>query len=334
MQRTSYRQGNQNLVPEQAKTNSMGFVLQVPKITGLSVTFDYFKINQNRVIENFGGAAAIARDELLLDLATKAALAAGTAIGQIDLGSGTANYKGDPSVVRLAPTQADRDFFAAYNASRSPGNQRAVVGGIDILRTSYFNKSEQFTNGFDFDVNYRFPKLAAGQFNLGTNWTYLNDFHAYTAAGSARTEYRNGNSANVGGATPIWRGATTLTWRKDRWGAGLGMYYIGRFTDVNATTTKATWDSLGNPGYIMPVFNNGAYSYRFIVKETMTYNLHLSYRLASSNRWLNQTSVRFGVNNLFNLEPPLSADSRGYEPSVHNSLARGRSFSLQLTKKL
>ena len=63
------------------------------------------------------------------------------------------------------------------------------------------------------------------------------------------------------------------------------MYYIGRFTDLNATTTKATWDSLGNPGYIMPVFNNGAYSYRFIVKETMTYNLHLSYRFAGGGRW-------------------------------------------------
>jgi outer membrane receptor protein involved in Fe transport len=329
--RRSVASGNRQLRPELSTGKSAGIVVEVPGIKGLSVSVDYYEIRQRSIIASGGG---IADDTAALLASTQAELAAGKSIGQIDLGSGTANYKGDPSVVRLAPTQADRDFFAAYNATRAPGNQRAVVGGIDILRTSYFNKSEQFTNGFDFDVNYRFPKLAAGQFNLGTNWTYLNDFHAYTAAGSARTEYRNGNSANVGGATPIWRGATTLTWRKDRWGAGLGMYYIGRFTDLNATTTKATWDSLGNPGYIMPVFNNGAYSYRFIVKETMTYNLHLSYRLASSNRWLNQTSVRFGVNNLFNLEPPLSADSRGYEPSVHNVIARGRSYSLQVTKKL
>jgi outer membrane receptor protein involved in Fe transport len=329
--RRSVASGNRQLRPELSTGKSAGIVVEVPGIKGLSVSVDYYEIRQRSIIASGGG---IADDTAALLAATQAELAAGKSIGQIDLGSGTANYKGDPSVVRLAPTQADRDFFAAYNASRSPGNQRAVVGGIDILRTSYFNKSEQFTNGFDFDVNYRFPKFAVGQFNFGTNWTYLNDFHAYTSAGSARTEYRNGNSSSIGGATPIWRGATTLTWRKDRWGAGLGMYYIGRFTDVNATTTKATWDSLGNPGYIMPVFNNGAYSYRFIVKETMTYNLHLSYRLASSNRWLNQTSVRFGVNNLFNLEPPLSADSRGYEPSVHNVIARGRSYSLQVTKKL
>jgi outer membrane receptor protein involved in Fe transport len=48
---------------------------------------------------------------------------------------------------------------------------------------------------------------------------------------------------------------------------------------------------------------------------------------------LNNTSVRVGVNNLFDAEPPLSSDSRGYDPSLYNTMARGRSYSLQLTKK-
>ena len=329
--RRSVASGNRQLKPETATGKSAGLVVQVPGIKGLSVSVDYYEIRQKSLIASGGG---IADDTAALQAATQAALAAGQAIGSIDLGSGTANYKGDPSVVRLAPTQADRDFFTAYNATRAPGNQRAVVGAIDILRTSYFNKSEQFTNGFDFDVNYRFPAFAVGQFNLNTNWTYLNDFHAYTAAGSSRTEYRNGNSANVGGATPIWRGGTTLTWRKKQWGGGVGMYYTGRYTDVNATTTQATWDSLGNPGYVLPVFSNGSYSYRYVVHDTKSYNVFVSYRITAQNRWLNQTSLRFGVNNLFNAEPPLSADSRGYDPSLYNVMARGRTYSLQITKKL
>ena len=37
---------------------------------------------------------------------------------------------------------------------------------------------------------------------------------------------------------------------------------------------------------------------------------------------------------LFDAKPPLSADSRGYEPSVHNTIARGRTYTLQVTKKL
>lgn len=330
--RRSVASGNRSLQPETSTGKSAGIVVDVPFVKGLSVSVDYWEIRQKSLIASGGG---IADDTAALLAATQAALAAGQAIGSVDLGSGTANYRGDPSVVRLPVTQADRDAFAAFNARQAnPANQRAVVGAIDILRTSYFNKSQQFVNGFDFDVNYRFPQLAIGQFNASTSWTRLNDFHAYTAAGAPRTEYRNGNSANVGGATPIWRGTASLSWRKKQWGAGVGFYYTGRFTDVNATTNLATWESLGRPGYIEPVFNNGAYSYRYVVHDSKSYNLYVSYRLTAQNRWLNQTSFRFGVNNLFDAQPPLSADSRGYEPSLYNVLARGRTFSLQITKKL
>ncbi len=333
--RRSIASGNRDLQPEKSTGKSAGLVVEVPGIKGLSVSVDYWEIRQQDVIASGGG---IADDTAALQAATQAALAAGQTIGQIDLGSGTAAYRGDPSVVRLPPTQADRDFFAAYNATRTPGNQRAVVGAIDYLRTSYFNKAEQFVNGFDFDVNYRFPALAVGQFNFNTSWTRLNDFHAYSLpAGDprrVRTNYRDGNSANAGGATPPWRGSATLTWRRNQWGAGLGFYYIGSYTDLGATTTAATYESLGQPAYIKPIFNNGAYSYRYLVSDSRSYNLYVSYRVATASRWLNGLGVRVGINNLFNAEPPLSSDSRGYDPSVYNVMARGRTYSLQLTKRL
>ena len=332
--RRSVASGNRDLQPEVARGKSAGVVIEVPGVRGLSVSVDYWEIRQRDVIASGGG---IADDTAALLAATQSALAAGQTLGQIDLGSGTGAYKGDPSVLRLPVTQADRDAFAAYNATRAPGNQRAVVGAIDILRTSYFNKAQQFVNGFDFDVSYRFPQLSVGQFRTNTTWTYLNDFHAYSLppgdSRRARANYRDGNSVNAGGATPIWRGSTNLTWKRGDWGAGLGWYYTGSFTDVNITTTKATWDSLGNPGYIRPVLNNGSLSYRFIVKASSSYNLFVTHRLKLPGNWLHHTNVRLGVNNLFNTEPPLSGDSRGYEPSVYNVMARGRTYALQLTRK-
>ena len=45
------------------------------------------------------------------------------------------------------------------------------------------------------------------------------------------------------------------------------------------------------------------------------------------------TSLTVGVNNLFDAKPPLSADSRGYEPSLYNVMARGLTWSAQVTKK-
>ena len=278
-------------------------------------------------------SSSINDDRDALIAATRAALAAGQAIGSIDLGSGTSAYQGDGSVVRLAVTQADRDFFAAYNASRAPADQRAAVGAIDILRTTYFNRSEEFVNGYDFDVTYKFPRMALGNFTLNTSWTYLNDFHAYNSAGASRTDLRWSNSANVGGAAPKWRGTTTLSWRKQRWSASLAAFYTGNYADAGATTTQTIYDSLGQPSYITPYFTNGAFSYRYVVSDSISYNTSVAYRFRAKNKWVGDTTVRVGVVNLLDKEPPLSSDSRGYDPSVYNLMARGRTYSLQLTRQ-
>ena len=123
-QRTVFRQGNEQLQPEEAKTWVAGLVLDVPKVRGLSFAFDYFRLNQNSVIEYIGAPGTLRRDELLLDLATQAALAAGTAVDQIDLGSGTAAYKA------TGPSRAFVARIAACHVQRPPDEQcRPAPGG-------------------------------------------------------------------------------------------------------------------------------------------------------------------------------------------------------------
>lgn len=323
--------GNPDLQPEEAKGKSAGVVIDVPAIKGLSFGADYWEIAQTNVIAASG---SIADDNQALNAATQAALAAGQAIGAIDLGSGTANYRGDGSVVRLAVTQADRDAFALFNSTRTPANQKAVVGAIDILRTTYFNRSSEFVNGMDYDLTYRLPAMALGNFTFNTTWTRLFDFHAYNSAGAARTELLWGNSDAVGGATPKWRGNATLSWRRQQWSASFSAYYIGDYSDAGATTTQSIAGSLGNPKYIVPVFTNGSTVYRYRVNDSISYNASVTYRIRHDNKWLKDTTVRVGVVNLLNATPPLSSDSRGYDPSVYNLMARGQSWSVQITKKL
>lgn len=328
--RRSVAAGNPALSPEESTGKSAGLVVDVPRIKGLSFSVDYWEISQKNVIAASG---SIADDNAALNVATQAALAAGKSIDSIDLGSGTANYQGDPSVGRLAVTQGDKDFFATFNAKQVPGNQKAVVGAIDILRTTYFNKAKEFVSGLDYNVTYRLRPMAIGSFTFASTWTYLTDFHAYNAAGASRTELRGTNIVAVGGATPKWRGTTTLSWRRKGWGAGIGFYYIGSYTDSGATTTQTIYDSLGDPNYIQPVFTNGAYQYRYVVHDSKSYNVFLSYRFSAQNRYLNNTDLRLGVNNVFDAKPPLSSDSRGYDPAVYNTMARGLSWSVQLGRK-
>lgn len=328
--RRSIAAGNPNLQPEESEGKSAGIVFDLPWVKGLSFAVDYWEVRQTSVISSSG---SIADDAAALQAATANALGAGQAVGSIDLGSGTAAYRGDPAVVRLPVTQADRDFFAAYNATRTPGNQRAVVGGIDFLRTTFFNRASQFVNGYDLDATYRLPRTALGNFTVNTTWSYLNDFHSYTSASAPRTDLLGTNSAAVAGATPKWRSNSTVTWRNRGWTAGLSANYLGSYTDSGATTTAAIYESLGRPGYITPVATNGTTVYRYTVSDSIDYNAYLSYNFRNhSNKLLNRTSIRVGVINLFDKIPPLASDSRGYDPSLYNQMARGRSWSFQLTK--
>ena len=330
--RISIAHGNLNLKPETSKSKSAGIVIDIPYVKGLSLSVDYWEIAQKNVIVTGGGIAA---DTAALLAATQAAVASGKSIGSVDLGSGTANYQGDPSVVRMPVTATDIAAFAAYNATQAPGNQRAVVGGISYVNVSYYNAASQFVNGYDFDLNYRLPKMRIGSFTFDTTWTYLNDFHAYTSATAARTEYRSSNSANVGGATPPWRGTSMLNWKKSNWSAGVSMYYIGRYTDTGATTSLTTWNTLGNPTYIQPIFNNGSYSYRYVVHDTKMYNTYIAYRLEPSNKWFSDTRIRLGLNNALDAKPPLvSGSSQGFETGLYTRMARGRTYSIDITKKL
>lgn len=330
------RSGNQNLRPEEAEGLSVGVVVDVPVFKGLTLTADYWEIRQNGAISTSGG---VPEDTDALIVATQAALAAGQNINSIDLGSGTANYQGDPSVVRNPVTQADRDAFALYNSTRTPGNQRAVVGSIAFIRETYFNRAERFTNGLDLELAYRFPKLPIGSLNFSTEWTYVIDAYAYDAPNAPRNDLRWQGSA------PIWKGNASLTWRKGNWRAGISALYTGDFQDADGSTTLANYNAAGTPPYIVNTFDTGAQRYRFLVDALTTYNAYVTYHVPKNGGLrenlstgvlqglLSDTTVRLGVLNLTDEEPPLAVDSRGYSTSVYNSVARGRIWSLELSRK-
>ena len=83
------------------------------------------------------------------------------------------------------------------------------------------------------------------------------------------------------------------------------------------------------------MFSSGSTTYRMVQPDTMTYNAFLSYRIPQSEKrsWLRDTTFRVGVNNLLNAEPPLSNGATNYE-SIYNTMAKGRTYSFSVDKKL
>src|SRR5690606_8304508 len=127
---------------------TLGIVLDVPWIEGLRFSVDYWKIDQENLIASPIAEEIRASDAAMLLAATQAALANGIPLEDIDLGSGTANYAGNPLVRRSATiTDEDRALFAAYNASRPRSEWVAPVGILEVTFTPYSNLASATIEG-------------------------------------------------------------------------------------------------------------------------------------------------------------------------------------------
>jgi outer membrane receptor protein involved in Fe transport len=327
VRRLTFRQGNQNLQPETADSWVSGFVLDVPKVRGLSLTFDYWRISQQDVLANIGAPATLLRDELALDLATQAALAAGTPIDQIDLGSGTAGYKGNAKVTRAPVTAADRAAYAAYNARQtSNATRRAPVGEFVSLVDDYINLGSRDLEGYEVGFRWRLPRGRLGQFTLNGDATrYLRREEQEDAASPVLSLLgRNGRAK--------WRASGSLTWRRGAWSAGWFTSYYGSFVDTSAATTEAVYRALGGPGYIRVFNDNGITRYLLRVAPMISHNANIGYRFgAESHRWLRGVSTRLALNNVFDRDPSLADETNAYVGGTAN--IRGRQLVLELTKR-
>ena len=101
-----------------------------------------------------------------------------------------------------------------------------------------------------------------------------------------------------------------------------------------ATTTATVYTNLGEPRQLSKQFDSGVYLYRYRVSDVISYNAAVGYRFnRDANKWLRNTSVRLGVVNLTDKEPPLTSDTAGYSTSVHASLFPGRTWTVELTRQ-
>ena len=326
--RRTFRQGNQSLKPEEAESWTTGLVVEVPRLTGLSATFDYWRIRQSNVLANIGAPATLLRDELALDLATQAALAAGRPVDQIDLGSGSAAYQGFSKVTRAALTPEDRAAFAAYNARQTTNAaKRAPVGSVVSLLDDYVNLGFRELEGYELGLRWQTPRTRFGQFTLNADSTrYLRREQQGEPTGPVLSSLeRNGRAK--------WRASGSLQWRRGPWSASWFTQYYGSFVDTSAATTEAVYRALGGPDYIRVFNDNGVTRYYLRVAPAKLHNTSLTHRFdrTSAPRWLHGVSVRFAVNNLFDVEPPIADETNGYAAGTAN--IRGRQFVLDLTKR-
>lgn len=325
----NYFGGNPGLKPQESKGTTFGFVLDVPGVRGLSLTADYWQIKRTDLLGQRGVSDILANDAALLRAYTASQIAAGVAPNAIDTGSGTANYKGDPAVTRLAPTPEQLAAFATYNAA-NPANPAAPVGLVFSTDTPFLNLSSAENKGVDFGVRYLLPRFAWGRIGLNTDasWLWRAKSEVPTTTGSVTS------NDLYGGGAARWRTTTNITWENGPWNAGLGIYHVGKTLD-SPSVSKAVYDSLGQPSYIKAFYTNGNTVYRLVIDPVVSFNFSLGYHLDLPQSRFGDTRLRLGIANLTDRKPPLSANSDGfgYDPSTSQSLLNGRTFSLEVTSR-
>ena len=326
----TYFGGNPELEAQESEGTTYGFVLDVPGVEGLSLSADLWKIDRTNLLGQRSTAQIDESDTALLQAYTRAQIAAGVPVNQIDAGSGGANYQGDPDVERFPLTPEDRAAFATYNAA-NPGNPVAPVGRIFSRNQPFLNLSSSEHEGIDFGFRYAMPRRDWGRLVVNSDWSYLARSRSVLApANVAPTE----NDGLYGDGAAKWRSTTHVSWDNGAWDAGLGIYHVGETQDSGATTTAAIYENLGRPSYIAPFFTAGRTLYRLVIDPVVSYNLSLGYRFdPQSSAWAGDTRVRFQVANLTDEQPPLASGSFGYDPSVSQSLLSGRTWSLEVTSR-
>ncbi|WEK40056.1 MAG: TonB-dependent receptor [Candidatus Brevundimonas colombiensis] len=278
------RSGNPNLQPEESETTSVGVVIQprfLPEQLGnFTVTADLWKVEQTGMVGLFRGQNALILDYLLRK-------------------SGGSN----PNVVRADPTAADQAIFA--------GTGLTPVGEVQYITDAYSNQQPQTVEGLDLGVMWNLRGTRVGDFSLNLNVSHLIKYYLEMSPGmqelqAARDAGSIPASITLGGrmgdliddqGRPEWKWSLSGSWRYQNLTVGAFSQYISSMYDsslVNSTGDYWTIDS------------------------TLTANLYAEYQFDQGV--LSDTSIRLGVRNLSDEQPPLSA--AGYLGTVYQPYGR------------
>lgn len=282
------RSGNPDLQPEESETFSVGLVVQprfIPASLGdFTFTADWWQVEQTGMVGLFRGQNAVTLDYLLRK-----------------------NGSFNPNVVRAAVTAADERIFA--------GTGLAAAGEITHIVDAYTNQQPQTVEGLDLGMMWKLNTDNYGSFSANLNVSHMLKYYldmapdtqmladAQAAGDLDPAIWLSGSFGDMIAdfGRPEWKWSLSATWNKDAWTVGAFTQYISSLYD----------DGLTNA--------NGDF---WTVDDTITANLYAEYEFGYDvlSGALSDSSVRVGVRNLTDENPPLA--SGGYVGTVYQPYGR------------
>ncbi|WP_423605107.1 TonB-dependent receptor domain-containing protein [Sphingomonas sp. MS122] len=280
--------GNPDLKPEESTNWTVGTVIEprfIPSEYGrLTLTADFWSIQQTGIVGQFGPRNALVLDYLLRL-------------------QGSSN----PNVVRAAPNADDVAFFQ--------GSGLAPAGAVTRINDQFTNLLPQTVQGIDLALLYN-VRTGIGRFDVAINAARLTKFSRDTPP-AVQALFDARDAGTIDPATPLtdasdlleergrpkWRVTGSLTWSHKGFQIGAFGNYIGKVYDTNFL------DAQGNP---------------YPLEGKAFFNLYGQYRIRSGP--LEDTRFRIGARNIFDTQPPITAD--GYLGSLYVPYGRYIYFSV------
>jgi iron complex outermembrane receptor protein len=171
------------------------------------------------------------------------------------------------------------------------------------------------TQGIDASLNYTLPTATMGRFGLSFDGTYVNKYEGQNEVGGEWIDSVGKPGALSTGATSAntyvfkWKHNLRLSWSRGGFGTQLTQSYTSSYIDTNALPSQ-------KPG--QPFYNE--------IEPYILYNLTANYA------WNKQLKFTVGVNNLLDVDPPLSNQRLSSRVVFAQNIAKpiGRAYNVRV----
>jgi iron complex outermembrane receptor protein len=295
--------GSVDLQPERTDNYSAGFVLTPRLIPDLTITADYYQLNSEGVIVTGFAQAAVVRNI-----------------------ANPANF-------------ADRII-------------RDASGALQTVLDFPFNSARKAVEGIDITAIYQFPTENFGKFTLAAAYNHLFRFNTQIIAESGFTNYlgrfQSATSPISPGSLPYNKAYVQTQWDYKGFQLINTFNYVGDYKDFGGLVHNSflVVDQFGRA----PDAVNVEFTRNRDVKAFLTFDTQFSYTYTAPRseagatastpslrrwqQWFDQTTIRIGMNNIFDEPPPFNAGAPAgdnYDTSLGS--LRGRYYYVGLTKK-
>lgn len=199
---------NPGLIPSEARNWTAGVVWSPRKFKNLSISLDWFDLDERDLVGQIGSAVITESVERLGPASPYA------------------------SLVRLGPSLAGEVHFDDGAPITTPGQITNRPSDEVWISAQSTNIAGVWQSGADLELNYAYDTERMGRFTFKLNTTYINDYVIQALPTTDPQDFADSFSGTS--VYPRWRSATRVDWAYKDLRLGVFHTYIPSMTDLGA----------------------------------------------------------------------------------------------------